>query len=46
MGNLHVDQLAIYALIGFGTLLMVCAGLVAWVVSKAIGAKPDSTPPS
>ncbi|WP_018997820.1 hypothetical protein [Hirschia maritima] len=41
MGNLHVDHLAIYALIGFGTLLLVCIGLTAWVVSKVMGAKPD-----
>ncbi len=40
MSKLHVDPLAIYALIGFGSLILVCLGLTAWVVMKVIKAKP------
>lgn len=35
MGNLHVDPLAIAALIGFGTLLLISAGLVGFLIVKA-----------
>lgn len=44
MSKLHVDPLAIYALIGFGSLIIVCLGLTAWVVMKAMTAKPVNTP--
>ncbi|ACT57743.1 hypothetical protein [Hirschia baltica] len=40
MSKLHVDPLAIYALIGFGSLILVCLGLTAWVVVKVMNAKP------
>ncbi|MCA8900967.1 MAG: hypothetical protein KDA53_06910 [Hyphomonas sp.] len=35
MGNLHFDALAIGALVGFGSLLVIMAGITIWVVRKA-----------
>jgi|APLow6443716910_1056828.scaffolds.fasta_scaffold1972206_1 hypothetical protein len=35
MGNLTVDALAIAALVGFGTLMVVVAGITTWLVVKA-----------
>lgn len=35
MGNLVVDPLAIAALVGFGTLIMVGVGLTVWLIRKA-----------
>lgn len=35
MGRLTVDPLAIAALVGFGSLIVVCIGLVAFVMIKA-----------
>lgn len=43
MGNLTVDNLAIYALIGFGCLVVIMVGITAWVVRKAFSA--PVTPP-
>jgi hypothetical protein len=43
MGNLTVDNLAIYALIGFGCLVAIMIGITAWVVRKAFSA--PVTPP-
>jgi hypothetical protein len=43
MGNLTVDNLAIYALIGFGCLVAIRIGITAWVVRKAFSA--PVTPP-
>jgi hypothetical protein len=35
MGSLTVDALAIAALVGFGTLMVVVAGIPIWLVVKA-----------
>lgn len=35
MGNLHVDPLAIAALVGFGTLILIGGGLTVWLIKKA-----------
>jgi len=35
MGSLTVDALAIAALVGFGTLMVVVAGITIWLVVKA-----------
>lgn len=35
MGNLTVDPLAIAALVGFGSLLLISGGLVAFLIMKA-----------
>lgn len=35
MGNLTVDPLAIAALVGFGTLMVVVAGITFWLVVQA-----------
>ncbi len=35
MGKLFVDPLAIAALVGFASLMLVCAILVGWVMAKA-----------
>lgn len=35
MGNLHVDALAIGALVGFGSLIVIMTGITVWVVRKA-----------
>lgn len=43
MGNLTVDNLAIYALIGFGCLLLIMIGITTWMVRKAFSA-PVSPP--
>nr|WP_321442294.1 hypothetical protein [uncultured Hyphomonas sp.] len=47
MGNLTVDNLAIYALIGFGSLVVIMVGITAWVVRKALSAPvpPPVEPP-
>nr|WP_321359784.1 hypothetical protein [uncultured Hyphomonas sp.] len=48
MGNLTVDNLAIYALIGFGSLIVIMAGITTWVVRKAFSAPvppPQVEPP-
>ena len=45
MGNLTVDNLAIYALIGFGSLLLIMGGITTWVVRKAFSA-PVTPPPA
>jgi len=39
MSNLTVDPLAIAALAGFGTLLLVMAGITIWILRQA-GKKP------
>ena len=42
MGNLVIDPLAIAALVGFGCLLLISAGLIIWVwrqAGKAAGEK-------
>ena len=41
MSNLSVDNLAIMALVGFGSLVAVCIGLIAWVMAKAGKAPGD-----
>jgi hypothetical protein len=45
MGHLTVDNLAIYALVGFGSLLVIMAGITTWVVRKAFSA-PVTPPPA
>ena len=35
MGNLIVDPLAIAALVGFGTLLLITGGITVWLIRKA-----------
>ncbi len=35
MGNLTVDPLAIAALVGFGSLILISAGLIFWVVKQS-----------
>jgi len=39
MGNLTVDPLAIAALVGFGTLLLVMAGITVWLLRQS-GKRP------
>jgi hypothetical protein len=41
MGNLHVDPLAIAALVGFGSLIMIGVGLTVWLVRMAGKAPGD-----
>ncbi|MEZ5946772.1 MAG: hypothetical protein R3C13_03635 [Hyphomonas sp.] len=41
MGNLHFDALAIGALVGFGSLILIMVGITAWVVQKAMTAPPS-----
>ncbi|MEZ5997080.1 MAG: hypothetical protein R3B98_00095 [Hyphomonas sp.] len=40
MGNLHFDALAIGALVGFGSLILIMVGITAWVVRKAMTPAP------
>ena len=35
MGNLYVDPLAIAALVGFGSLVLISIGITVWFVVKA-----------
>ncbi|HPE49234.1 MAG TPA: hypothetical protein PLR76_12585 [Hyphomonas sp.] len=43
MGNLHFDPLAIGALVGFGSLVLIMAGITVWIVRKAFSApEPDA----
>ncbi|MDP1555450.1 MAG: hypothetical protein Q8S09_07695 [Hyphomonas sp.] len=35
MGNLTIDPLAIAALVGFGTLLIVMAGITFWILRQS-----------
>lgn len=35
MGNLYVDPLAIAALVGFGSLLLISVGITVWLIKQA-----------
>ena len=36
MGNLTVDPLAIAALVGFGSLVLICVGITVWFVRQSM----------